>query len=346
MSSVEDKSDGLQSIGAETVAHSQQGDNKDASLIGSSKNYNHHSADFDDDYDEIDETDDDFSEYISSIRSSTGLETGLSVAWPGLVKPLVLSTCLPETEIAPMFHGTQWAGTRVWRAALVALDYLLSGSSPLVELERQRASVVQQGESLMGDTSADDNTDQARSEAKNDGSNNNNNNSHYDTAQTINSSISILELGCGLGVPGMVLNALKGYTVVLTDRASLLDSLEANLRQNECKSTISAYPLDWTAEDTRRLLQDHRFDLVLNCDCIYEPLYGKSHEALWDCQEECLRANSKTVMLTVVERRTADGVDIYLERVRQSSLVTTVELVANPPGSPTEVEIYRIHGKQ
>jgi hypothetical protein len=36
-------------------------------------------------------------------------EIGIKVAWPH-VPPFELSTCLSHEEMAPMFHGTQWAG--------------------------------------------------------------------------------------------------------------------------------------------------------------------------------------------------------------------------------------------
>ena len=54
-----------------------------------------------------DDDDDEYPHLFQSVRSSTGLEIGVRVTWPG-VKPIELSTCLPSEEIAPMFHGTQW----------------------------------------------------------------------------------------------------------------------------------------------------------------------------------------------------------------------------------------------
>ena len=71
---------------------------------------NSHTATADDDNDGEYDLKDDQDEYphlFQSVRSPTGLEIGVRVTWPD-VQPLELSTCLPEQEIAPMFHGTQW----------------------------------------------------------------------------------------------------------------------------------------------------------------------------------------------------------------------------------------------
>jgi hypothetical protein len=46
-------------------------------------------------------------------------------------------------------------------------------------------------------------------------------------------------------------------------------------------ATIRAMPLSWSRDGARRLAEDvgreggGGFDVVVNCDCVYEPLYGK-----------------------------------------------------------------------
>ena len=86
----------------------------------------------------------------------------------------------------------------------------------------------------------------------------------------------------------MILHALypKNSRVVLTDCAALLPQLKGNLAQNfgDTASSITAATLDWNEPDElEQLLQTSQlesFDVVLNCDCIYEPLYGTSWKAL------------------------------------------------------------------
>ena len=282
---------------------------------------------------EIDRTnDDDDDDYCAdrfeSVRTSTGLEIGLRVTWPCTTTNVVrlnLSTCLPETALAPLFDGTQWAGTRVWPASVVALQYLLSLDDP--------------------------------------------------PQQSMSSSL--LELGCGLGVPGMIWHAATpGSTVILTDKDDLVPQLRANLDTNFSTTTttngagrIEAHPLDWSVAGIHELLRNcnagsgcssdedgtdanercrqplSSFDIVLNCDCIFEPLYGDSWNQLLACQQELLRLHPHTIMLTCVERRPADGIDHYLQAARrQSSSIDRVERVPLPYGPP-QVELYRLYGK-
>ena len=75
------------------------------------------------------------------------VETGVEISWPNSPRALQLTTKLEQEEIAPLFNGVQWAGTRIWKAAVLALEYLLE--------------------------------------------------------QYPNDPKSMLELGCGLGLPGM-----------------------------------------------------------------------------------------------------------------------------------------------
>jgi len=289
-------------------------------------------------------------EYVESVRSSTGLEVGVRIKWPGLASEIELSTRLEEQQIEPMFHGTAWAGTRVWRASVVMLQYLLSISS---------------------ESEGDDIFD----------------------ARTIDSTTSVLELGCGLGVPGIVLNQLRGCRVVLTDLEPLVDQLRSNLQRNGLlksnnntaanNNAIIAEPLDWSNRGVQELLRrtqpfllqqgGHaadeddeddgaekiietrtaagagagagKFDVVINCDCIFEPLYGESWKQLLECQEALLRANPRAYVLTGVERRKYDGVDRYLRALEESSAVRKVERIALPSSSyPSEVQIYRLYG--
>jgi predicted nicotinamide N-methyase len=234
-------------------------------------------------------------------------EIGIKVTWPH-VPPFELSTCLSQDEMAPMFHGTQWAGTRIWRAAVVAAEYL-------IQQQLQRPTTT-----------------------------------------------TLLELGCGLGLPGILLGLLLEYHVVLTDKDSLVDQIQNNIDhlpplRNACHASIRADRLDWSVQGVHNLLlvrteydnNDHHhdssgFDIVLNCDCIYEPLYGESWRMLLECQQELLRLKPDTYMLTAVERRRLDGVDTYLQCLKDSPVVDRIEQVVVPFDHPAEVELYRIYG--
>jgi predicted nicotinamide N-methyase len=204
-----------------------------------------------------------------------------------------------------MFYGTQWAGTRMWRAAVVAAEYLI----------QQRPTTP----------------------------------------------TTLLELGCGLGLPGILLGLLLEYHVVLTDKDSLVDQILNNIEQlppltNAYHARIRANRLDWSVQGVHNLLRvridnndrhhhdSSGFDIVLNCDCIYEPLYGESWRMLLECQQELLRLKPDTYMLTAVERHRLDGVDTYLQCLKDSPVVDRIEQVVVPFDHPAEVELYRIYG--
>ena len=67
----------------------------------------------------------------------------------------------------------------------------------------------------------------------------------------------------------------------------MLDQLRRNLENNfpteelfGFNSIIKACTLDWSRENVRALLEENGyedgFDVDIHCDCVFEPLYGKS----------------------------------------------------------------------
>jgi Lysine methyltransferase len=260
-----------------------------------------------------------YNERFHSIRSGTGLEVGIRVSWPGTFASTAdggnensggqenigweLSTCLSSDFIAPLFHGTQWAGTRVWRAAVVALEYLLSDEAEF----------------------------------------------------HIGSHHTLLELGCGLGVPGMVLHSLRKCTTILTDMGDLIPTVHENVRQAfpesiaDCQGgvrqgTIEARELDWSVAGVHRLRDEtgvSNFDVVLNCDCIFEPLYGDSWKHLLQCQVALLELNPSAYVFTSVERRNYDGIEKYLHAASDAGLVP-IPVHPKSFAYPPQVELYRL----
>jgi hypothetical protein len=238
------------------------------------------------------------------------VEIGLVISWPpASPRVLELSTKLPEDAIAPLFDGTQWAGTRVWKAAIVALEYLVE---------------------------------------------------HQD-AENYN---SLLELGCGLGVPGMLWYCWKqtqktnfsgssssissSCEVVLTDQPDLLTQLQANLESNFTdQETISARPLSWSREGILEILATTKFDICLNCDCVYTPLYGRdSWLALGDVLETIAKESPSTLLVTSVERRNGDGLEEFLERLQATGAVQEIKRVLrNDEDKHHVIEIYVTKGK-
>ena len=67
----------------------------------------------------------------------------------------------------------------------------------------------------------------------------------------------VIEMGCGLGLPGMVAHELGASKVMLTEMASALKSLTAQLAANKYGTDISATALHWGTEDAARRVAHH-----------------------------------------------------------------------------------------
>mmetsp|Transcript_6447 Transcript_6447/g.13927 ORF Transcript_6447/g.13927 Transcript_6447/m.13927 type:complete len:149 (+) Transcript_6447:762-1208(+) len=120
----------------------------------------------------------------------------------------------------------------------------------------------------------------------------------------------------------MLARLMGASAVVLTDVPALLSQLERNVARNfPDDEGVRAAALDWSRPAVRELLREtgraeRGFDVVLNCDCVFEHLYGTSWKLLVEVVDELLRVNPRCVSITSVERRNGDGIDAFLEKLR------------------------------
>ena len=265
--------------------------------------HNHHRKDVDDeDEDSLSvDSNDTLHEFINfeSKRNSSGLEESICVSYPFPAnidideRELTISTLLEEDDIAPLFDGACWAGTRVWGAAIFAIKYLI----------------------------------------ENHGNSN-------------GKQKSLCELGCGLGVPGMIWHQFGG-DVVLSEQEQIMSQLRSNTISNFEKTTvinneellddtkekkIQCFTLDWSRDAFQDLLIGTRytngFDIILNCDCVFEPLYGESWKLLVEVIDESLKVNPQCTVITSVERRRGDGIDSFIESIKKCKFVGSVDLAS------------------
>lgn len=82
---------------------------------------------------------------------------------------------------------------------------------------------------------------------------------------------TVIELGCGIGLPGMVAAKLGGSHVMLTDRAIAIENLEKQIQENEwARSRVDAACLDWSKTNAQEFAKGSgKFDVVLCSDLIY-----------------------------------------------------------------------------
>jgi len=235
---------------------------------------------------------------INSVRNSDKLEIGLRVKVKVLKEngggsQLDVSTLLTPDDLAPIFSGAEWAGTRLWYAAIVTINFIYTNYVKTGFIDNLSHS-------------------------------------------------SLIELGCGLGVPGLVAKAFGVDKVVLTDQESLLSLTKKNVAVNFPDGEVVARQLDWSREGIKEIIRgEGKFDLAVVTDCVYEPLYGKSWELLVEVCDELLKENPDLVCLHSMERRNGDGIDSFLRALAALDSVVKVEKVY----SEDVIEIYLVYGR-
>lgn len=137
---------------------------------------------------------------------------------------------------------------------------------------------------------------------------------------------SVLELGCGLGLPGLVCHALGAAPVLLTDRkevASLVgEGLTAN---NVAPSHARALEFAWSDESAAELRRTHLDgrspDVLIACDCIFAPLFGSAFLLL---RMIMALADTHTIVLLALERRHDDGAEEFFAQADAAGFAITL----------------------
>jgi len=142
----------------------------------------------------------------------------------------------------------------------------------------------------------------------------------------------VIELGCGLGLPGLCCHVL-GADVILTEQESLIGGLHMNIEANfpEAGDRIKAQELSWGADAGGELLQQlngRQIDYIICSDCVCEHLYGEAWKLLAETMGTI--CGPKTQMLISMERRETggvpDGVDFFLQALREQYGFTVSEV--------------------
>jgi len=78
----------------------------------------------------------------------------------------------------------------------------------------------------------------------------------------------VLELGCGVGLPGLCAGMLGASEVTLTDMASARSVVEENIKLNCLQHRVKFHPLHWDKPEEAMQLS-FPFDLIICSDLIY-----------------------------------------------------------------------------
>lgn len=124
---------------------------------------------------------------------------------------------------------------------------------------------------------------------------------------------SVVELGCGLGLPGIVCSLLGAAPVLLTDRGVVAALAEEGCRANpELLSNVHGLTLEWEEAAVQQLVKQHLDGqppgVIIACDCIFAPMFGDTFLLL-----EVLRslAGPETLVIVGLERRPKDGAEAF-----------------------------------
>jgi predicted nicotinamide N-methyase len=127
---------------------------------------------------------------------------------------------------------------------------------------------------------------------------------------------SLLELGCGLGLPGLVGHAIGASPVLLTDRRTVVELVREGLLANSLpENEIRALELAWSDEAASAFKAEHLEgkapDCIIACDCIFAPIFGSAFLLL---QMLMAFASPSTIILVILERRDDDGAELFFEQ--------------------------------
>jgi len=142
---------------------------------------------------------------------------------------------------------------------------------------------------------------------------------------------NLLELGCGMGIPGLV-SAAVGANVVMADRIDPFEShhnpLEV-LQENICLNfmgpsnrppgigtgRVGAIDFTWGEDAARELVAVHGyFDFVICADCVYQPVLGKSWVELALCLD--ILCGPTTTCYVSLQRRPEDAVEAFVDLLK------------------------------
>eukprot|EP00747_Dinoflagellata_sp_TGD_P063919 gnl/TRDRNA2_/TRDRNA2_153660_c0_seq1.p1 gnl/TRDRNA2_/TRDRNA2_153660_c0~~gnl/TRDRNA2_/TRDRNA2_153660_c0_seq1.p1 ORF type:complete len:212 (-),score=44.88 gnl/TRDRNA2_/TRDRNA2_153660_c0_seq1:44-619(-) len=148
--------------------------------------------------------------------------------------------------------------------------------------------------------------------------------------------------------------AALGACVVLTDVPEMIELLDKNIAANFAgegdfagldSGTARSAGLSWDAAAAEALVtkEGSPFELVLCCDCVYEPLYGESWRSLVETVEALCRGPETTALVSLQRRGSEgiDGVDRFLERLGQN---LEVEKLCTREFECTATEVFNREG--
>lgn len=106
----------------------------------------------------------------------------------------------------------------------------------------------------------------------------------------LNSSMSILELGTGIGLTGVAIaKAFSHLSIVVTDLTDAEELVTRNILDNGCLQSVAFRRLDWT-QPVPETIRTKKYDVIVMTDVTYNESY---HEALLNTLATVLQPDTK-----------------------------------------------------
>ena len=145
---------------------------------------------------------------------------------------------------------------------------------------------------------------------------------HLEGALRDRTSLSVLEIGAGVGAAGLAL-AAGGHDVLLTDFApEVLGLLEANVRRNRLQRRAAVQKLDWN-EPPPLAVARRSWDLIVAADILYGlPSFAPLHRLL---EHLCARPETRVIIACGNRQRGSREDLTFLRELEQRGTLSVVE---------------------
>lgn len=146
--------------------------------------------------------------------------------------------------------------------------------------------------------------------------------------------LRLLEVGAGCGIFGIAVSQARKCEVLLTDLEDAQDIMQVNVdcAKPAAGSSLQRQVLEW-GEDLDSL-KDTKFDLVLVCDCIYNP---ESSVLLVRTLTQISEHNPKVLIFVAFKRR-HDADDVFFASMQKTRLRVIDQSFINLPHVMTDYD--------
>lgn len=106
---------------------------------------------------------------------------------------------------------------------------------------------------------------------------------------------TIIELGAGTGILGIIAASLNAKKVIQTDKEECIKLIQINQKLNKeklgLKATLEAHTLDWTNEEDYNKFSTESIDYIIGSDLVWNP---SLREPLFKCLSYLLNSQTST----------------------------------------------------